>query len=81
MKILYSIKDTVTGLWTEPAAMNNDREAKRAFKMLTEDKNTMIGAHPEDYQLHKIAEWDPEHGSIKNVCKNLLMSGHKPAEE
>lgn len=81
MKKLYSIKDTVTGLWTEPAVMNNDGEAMRAFKALTKDKNTMIGAHPEDYELHQIGEWNPEQGTIQNVCNNFLMSGQKPVEE
>ncbi len=81
MKKLYSIKDTITGLWTEPAVMNNNAEAMRAFKALTEDKSTMIGAHPEDYELHQIGEWDPERGAIENVCTNFLMSNHKPTEE
>ncbi len=81
MKKLYSIKDTVTGLWTEPAVMNNNAEAMRAFKTMVEDKNTMIGAHPEDYELHQIGDWNPEHGSIENVCNNFLLRGQKPTEE
>ncbi len=81
MKALYSISDTVTGLWTEPAVMNNDKEAMRAFKALSEDTSTMIGAHPEDYKLYYIGDWDPENGTIKNVHKNFLMSGQKAAEE
>lgn len=80
MKMLYSIKDTVTGLWTEPAVMNNNAEAIRAFRALTEDKSTMIGAHPADYELHQIGEWNPEHGSIENVCNNFLIKGQNHTE-
>lgn len=81
MKKLYSIKDTVTGLWTEPAVMNNDAEALRAFRTMAEDRDTMIGAHPEDYELHQIGDWNQEHGSIENVCNNFLAKGLKPKEE
>lgn len=81
MKKLYSVKDTVTGLWTDPAVMNNDAEATRAFITMEADKNTMIGAHPEDFELYRIGDWNKEHGSIENVCEYFLARGIKQMEE
>lgn len=54
----YSLFDTKAAAFGTPFFMFNDQVALRAFGDLTNDPQSNVHAHPEDYILYCIGEFD-----------------------
>jgi hypothetical protein len=57
-KKLFCIYDAKADFYHNPIVFHTDAEAVRGFADLARDKNTHIGAHPEDYTLFEIGIYD-----------------------
>lgn len=64
---IYAIKDTVVGELANPFYLNNDEEAKRAFKnAVNSQSGSNIAMNYQDMQLYKLGEFDTVTGEINN---------------
>lgn len=54
----YAVFDSKAAHYNSPWFMHNDQMAIRAFADIANDNKTVIGAHPEDYTLYNIGEYD-----------------------
>lgn len=70
---VFAIRDAAMNQFMEPWNMQTLGLAIRSFGDLTEDKTRTIHAHPDDYELYHIAEWDPETGKFTNLATGPKM--------
>lgn len=62
---VYSIRDKKLGLYQNLVFFDNDAVAIRAFgDLVTRDENSIIHAHPSDFSLCCIGEFDAEKGIV-----------------
>lgn len=59
---MYSIYDRVAKTWCPPFSSVNDGTVQREFAIAVNSKGTAYQAHPEDYELYRVAEFDAEAG-------------------
>lgn len=57
---VFTVLDDATGTYSTPFYMLTVAEARRAFEQMANDKETKIGAHPHDFKLFHIGEFDNE---------------------
>jgi hypothetical protein len=75
---MFSVFDSVTGVYDRPFLALNDASAVRSFTDLAKDKNTMVGMHPEHYSLHFVGVWDDGKAEITlQGNKRCLARGHE----
>lgn len=72
---MYSIYDIKAELYNAPFSMARDALAARAFADLVSDSRTTIGAHPDDYKLVYVGQFDDETGSVALGEKRTLGFG------
>ena len=60
----YSIYDTASGSYSRPFFANADGQAVREFSDLATNTDHPVGAHPEDYSLHRIGLFDDQKGQF-----------------
>lgn len=70
-KLLISIKDLKADSWSFPAQADNRATALRSFADLVNDKRTLVGQHPEDFDLYMVGVFNIESGTIDCVVQNF----------
>lgn len=61
---VYSVFDSVAGVFSRPYFLNNDNLAVRAFGDAVADKSTGLYVHVDDYKLYKIGVFDDISGQL-----------------
>lgn len=69
--ILVSVYDKKAQTFSAPFSAINEQVAIRQFGDVVRDTNTAICAHPEDYQLFKMAEFRENIGIVSNEGEGL----------
>lgn len=80
MKKIYVVKDLAVQAHGLPFFMRSKGEAIRSFQDEVNGRgqdNSAIAAHPEDYELYEIGEYDEENGTIDTNEKNELVARAK----
>lgn len=60
----YSIYDRKTLQYHPPFFASTDAGAVRSFSDLCNDTNTQVGAHPNDYVLYLVGDYDDQKGEL-----------------
>lgn len=60
----FSIYDRKTLQYHPPFFSSTDRAAVRSFGDLCNDVSTTVGAHPNDYVLYLVGEYDDQKGAL-----------------
>lgn len=61
---VVSIKDAVTGAYSQPSFVLTTSQAVRSFQDMCEDTNSNLHKHPADYELMHIGTFDDELGVL-----------------
>ena len=70
MKIkAYALKDILVEAFNAPFYAPNDRVAQRVCSDVASDPETLIGKHPEDFDLYLLGEFDDHSGEFTNSLK------------
>lgn len=80
MKHIYAVKDLAIQAFGNCFLTRAPGEAMRSFQdevNSTDKKNSAVAAHPEDYELYKIGEYDDELGIIKANLQPELVARAK----
>lgn len=72
IKLLYSIKDVKSGLFTGLMPSINDNTICRDAAILANDKNTVYGQYPGDFDLYCIGELNDQTGDIKPDIRHVI---------
>lgn len=88
---VFSVYDSKLGAHFNPFYVAHLALAKRAFTATANDPNTTIHAHPGDFTLMEIAEWNDETGEFASYPKpinhghaalyQVKSNGKKPPEQ
>lgn len=62
---LYSVMDAKLGVYNRPFFMRTNGEALRGFGDVANNRESDIGAHPEDYHLYYLGEFDDATGVVE----------------
>lgn len=75
---VYSMRDKLSG-FARPTFEMNDPSAMRNFEMavLNSDVQSVLHAHPEDFDLYRIAYFDSETGSMISCEIERIASGQQ----
>jgi len=80
---LYSVNDAKAGFYGNPFSARTNSEAMRNFQQAINDTNpnNLMNAHPADFSLFEIGEFDDETGQITPIAPKHLANGvdFKPA--
>lgn len=63
-KRIYAVRDEKAECFGNPFYMGNDGEALRAFSDGVKDSKSALAAHPADYRLYRLGEFDDCSGDI-----------------
>lgn len=55
--LVITVHDKVAGSWSPPSVSPNKESAVRDFRTALSNKDSIIGQHPDDFELVAIAEW------------------------
>lgn len=76
IKKVYSVYDSKAGAYLPPFMMRSHGEAIRGFQDVVNDGKSMFSAHPEDYTLFHIADFDEISGKYKlPTAQEALATG------
>lgn len=77
-KRLYCLRDNKIGEFQAPCIFANDAAAMRAFgDMVTNDKNTLLALHPEDFTLEFLGLFNVDTGLLLQDVADIPESLHR----
>lgn len=74
-KFLYTMCDSKANTWTVPFASDNNATAIREFSSIVKDGRTIVGQHPEDFDLWLIGVFDCAIGALQLKERVHLANG------
>lgn len=72
---LYAIRDSKSELFTRPYGFHNDGMAMRSFEAAVAGADDPMSAHPEDYTLYKVGEYDDSNGILRGMDPERVITG------
>lgn len=64
MKVLCSVHDTCSGVWSDPFTTTNKGSAVRSFSDAVNKEGSDLYAHPEHFNLYYLCDFDPSIGAV-----------------
>lgn len=64
MKVLCSVHDTCSKVWSDPMAVVNAASAIRSFTDAVNGRESDLSNHPEHFMLYKIGTFHPDQGIV-----------------
>lgn len=74
-KLLISVRDSKAETYTPPFAADNKATALREFATIVGDGRTLIGQHPEDFDIFVIGVFDTLSGKVEPRVPEHLANG------
>lgn len=74
-KIVCVIRDLKAESFGLPCVFDGPRQAVRSFCDLLDDKETLVGKHPTDFQLLHVGDWDDVEGVLTSVERAVIVDG------
>lgn len=81
--LVITVHDKVAGTWASPVVVQNADSAKRDFVTACANQQSLIGQHPDDFQLYAVGDWHVSEDPTKDPQlvaydkPKFLMSGVK----
>jgi len=73
MKPIYAVKDLAVQAFGTPFFVRAKGEAMRSFQdEVNKTADSAIAAHPEDYELYQLGEYDDQTGTILPQTPELI---------
>lgn len=65
MFVILAIRDRQLGAFMQPAAFQSIGQGIRSFRDETNNRESPLNKHPEDYDLYHCGNWDEKNGKIE----------------
>lgn len=72
IKVVVAVSDRALGEYMNPFLVPSIGVAMRAFQDEVNKQDSVIGAHPEDYELHRLCDFDTESGEMVGAERKVL---------
>lgn len=80
MKKLVALYDRATEAFAPIMTVHTRNEAIRSFRQAVNDPNTPVYAHPTDYELYIVGDYNDETGEITPLPKEMIARGEDHKE-
>ena len=70
---MYSVVDAKTGVYAAPFVLLTDGQAMRSFIDSAKDEKSMFFAHPEDFSLVRLGDFDDSLGLLVPLPVPLVL--------
>lgn len=79
MKPIVAVKDRAVDNYEDPSAQRSTQDAIRKFKDMinAEPERSPMAAHPDDYDLYQIGEYNEQQGTINPLEHPQLLARGK----
>jgi len=71
---IYSVRDNKAGTFSRPFFEHTDAAAVRAFTTAARDNQSQISQFPDDFELHKIGEFDDATAIFVDNCPKFIVN-------
>lgn len=71
---LFSIYDKKLNSFGPVVCLDNEVNANRAFKAVSNDKSGDIGRFPDDFSFYRVGDFDSESGVVDGYAVPLLVN-------
>lgn len=61
---MYSVYDRKARIYNSPYVLANDQMAIRSFRLIVNDKESMVHHYPEDFVLYRIGKFNSNTGNL-----------------
>lgn len=61
---IFSVRDQKTEIYNQPFYQKTHGEAERSFRQLVNDPKSTINAHPQDFDLYYLGDYDDNSGKM-----------------
>jgi len=78
---MYSVYDIKAEAYAPPFFLARDEVAKRTFLDAMSDPGHPMAAHPEDYVLYRLADFDDETGTVASVKQPVQIMAGKAEQD
>lgn len=78
---MFAIYDSKGEFYSQPFCQKTMGMAIRAFRDTALDASTTIHAHPEDFTLYCIGEYDDRNGTVEATPLTAIMRANEGADE
>lgn len=75
IKRMYAVRDSKAESWSFPFQSDNNATAIRDFSTLVKDGRTLVGQHPEDFDLFFVGSFGLSDGCVKAETPQHLANG------
>lgn len=69
----YAVKDLKAAAFAPPFFLGRDEVAVRTFSDALKDPTHPMAAHPEDYQLYYLGEFNDELGALTGAAQPVFL--------
>lgn len=69
-----AVRDIKTGLFDPPFFLRHTGDAVRQWSIVTKNPETKYGAHPADFDLYCLGEFDDETGMYESISPVLHLA-------
>lgn len=70
---IFAVYDSAVGAYMQPFFMQSKGQAIRAWQDTINDSKTQFHAHPSDFTLFELGEYDDENGTFTNLPAKLSL--------
>ena len=80
-KLIVALYDIKANLYSPPSLADTPDAARRMFVDLAHDSKTLVGMHPEDFELMHVGDYDMLTGDVLPAEHRLLFVGKSLLKE
>lgn len=73
--LLVSVKDRAADIFNRPFCARSAAEAVRLFSDAVNDKESPFNAHPDDYDLYALGEFEEDNGNVTKQEVSVIIRG------
>jgi len=70
---VFAVYDSAVGAYLQPFFMQSKGQAIRAWQDTINDPKTQFNAHPSDFTLFELGEYDDSNGTFENLHTKLSL--------
>lgn len=71
---MYSVYDKKSQVYHPGQYCHNDPHALRFFSMQFENKDSVMGKYPEDFDIYRVGEFDDSTGLVKSCTPEYIIN-------
>lgn len=77
IRMVYAVRDRAVDAFGQPIFVRHAGEALRSFQDEVNNPQSPMNAHPDDYDLYHLGEYDDDLGVINSLERPIMLATGK----